>query len=140
MRRGFTLLELCFVVMIIGLLTAITVPTYDILIRRTHQTEARTMLSAIADAQLRHYRDSGSFLSCPASGEIPAPTAPFPKAECWEALHIQPAGEVRYRYSTAPEGSHFVVTAEGDLDRDGEIATLTLQGETLELTIVDGLD
>ena len=140
MRRGFTLLELCFVVMIIGLLTAITVPTYDVLLRRTHQAEARSMLSAIAHAQLQHHRDNGSYLACPASGPIPTPTVAFPTEACWQQLGISMGSTVRYRYGVALTDHSFVVTAEGDLDRDGHHSTLTLQGETLQIDIVDGLE
>ena len=140
MRRGFTLLELCFVIMILSLLVAITVPTYDVLLRRTHQAEARSMLSAIAHAQLQHQRDSGAYLACPATGPIPSPTAEFPTDPCWKKLGITIGGAVRYRYGVDLTDSSFVVTAEGDLDRDGQLSTLTLQGETLQIDIVDGLE
>ncbi|MDG1480243.1 MAG: prepilin-type N-terminal cleavage/methylation domain-containing protein [Myxococcota bacterium] len=79
-RRGLTLLELCFVVMILGVLIAITVPTCDVILRRSHQAEARSMLSASAHAQ--HDRDTGTDLACPASGERPHPTVRFPSAGC----------------------------------------------------------
>lgn len=140
MRRGFTLLELCFVVMIIGLLTAITVPSYDVLLRRTHQAEARSMLSAIAHAQLQYQRDNGVYLSCPATGPVPVPTLEFPSEPCWKQLGITVGSTVRYRYGVELSERSFVVTAQGDLDRDGHHSTLTLQGETLQIDIEDGLE
>ncbi|MFT5680317.1 MAG: prepilin-type N-terminal cleavage/methylation domain-containing protein [Myxococcota bacterium] len=140
MRRGFTLLELCFVVMILGILTAITVPAYDVILRRSHQAEARSMLSAIAHAQLQHHRDTGDYLACPASGDVPVPTARFPEASCWKTLGIQVGGAVRYRYGVEVIDGGFAVTAEGDLDRDGHTSRLTLSGDTLQIDIVDGLE
>ena len=140
MRRGFTLLELCFVISIMGILTALTVPTYDVLLRRAHQSEARSMLSAIAHAQLTHQRDTGTWLACPATGPIPAPTAAFPDEACWKTLGIFPDGPVRYRYGVTLRGEGFIVTAEGDLDRDGQASLLTLEGSSLTITAVDGLE
>lgn len=52
MRRGFTLLELCFVITLIGLLAAVTVPAYDVVHRRALALEAPTMLEAISNAEM----------------------------------------------------------------------------------------
>ena len=71
MRRGFTLIELCFVIAIIAILAAVTVPAYDVLLRRAHSAEARSMMTAIAHAQLQYQRDHGSYLACAATGEVP---------------------------------------------------------------------
>jgi prepilin-type N-terminal cleavage/methylation domain-containing protein len=53
-RAAFTLVELAYVIAILGLLTAIVVPTYDQIYRRARATEPRTMLEAIAYAELQH--------------------------------------------------------------------------------------
>ena len=141
MRRGFTLLELCCVITIISLLTAVTVPAFDVLVRRAHVAEAHSMLPALAHAQLRYQRDHGAFLPCAATGEIPQPTARFPNAEpCWKALGIRIGGEVRYRYGITVTEDNFTITAEGDLDRDGKPSRFTLDGKTQHVDITDELE
>lgn len=140
MQRGFTLLELCFVIMIISLMAAITVPSYDLLLRRTHQSEAVSFLSAIAHAELQHYRDTGAYLPCASEGDIPRVPVAFPAAPCWRALGIEVGGEVRYRYGVTVSQAGFEVTAEGDLDRDGHPSRLTLDGASLRVSIEDGLE
>ncbi len=141
MRRGFTLIELCFVIAIMGLLVAIVVPTYEVLLRRAQAEEAPAMLQAIAHAELQHFRDQGRYLACPATGEIPRGPAPFPNGQqCWQDLGIQVGGEVRYRYGVTMDGGDFLVTAEGDLDRDGAPSRYTLRGRDRSVEIEDGLE
>ncbi len=141
MRRGFTLLELCFVVTLIAALTAISVPVFSVLVARSHAAEARTMVHAIAHAELQHYRDHGAFLACPAAGEIPGPVAAFPDDEpCWEALGVRVGQDVRYRYSVSLEGESYQVLAEGDQDGDGERARFVLDGRELALTVTGELE
>lgn len=43
-QRGFTLIEVLIVVAMIGILTAIALPSYTEFIRRSHRTDARTGL------------------------------------------------------------------------------------------------
>ncbi len=141
MQRGLTMLELCCVVAVIAIVTAMSVPMYDVLVRRARADEARTMLHAIAHAELRHYRDRGGYLACDPGGEIPVPHGRFANDEpCWRELGVQLTGEVRYRYSVALVDDSFVVTAQGDLDRDGSASRFTLHGRDLSLEIEDELE
>jgi prepilin-type N-terminal cleavage/methylation domain-containing protein len=141
MRRGFTLVELAFVVAVIGVLVAATVPTYQALVARARADEARSMLHAIADAELRHFRDQGRFLACEPKGAVPKGAAPFPNNEpCWKALGIVVAAPVRYRYSAALDADSFNVTAEGDLDGDGQPSRFTLKGRTFAIDVQDELE
>lgn len=121
-----------------ALLTAITVPTYQVLIDRTRTEEARSTLQAIAHAELRHFRDQHAYLACPAQGDVPkGPVAFANDADCWKRLGIQVDGVVRYRYSvTAAEGT-FDAVAEGDLDGDGVTSRFTLHGRDLSLDVVN---
>ncbi len=141
MRRGYTLIELSFVLAILAALTAATVPTYELIMRRARAAEPRGVVQAIAHAELRHFRDRGGYLACEATGDLPTTPVPFPNAvPCWRELGVQMTGDVRYRYEVRLDGDSYVVTAEGDLDQDGVIARFTLSGRDLALSIEDELE
>ncbi len=54
-KEGFTLLEVLIVVLIIGVLTAVSLPQYMKAVERARMTEAVTLLANIAQAQGRKY-------------------------------------------------------------------------------------
>lgn len=141
MRAGFTLIEICLTIAIIGLLVAVTAPQLEPLYRRAQAAEATSLLPAIAHAQLQHHRDTGRLLSCPAVGEIPTGPVAFPDQEpCWQKLGVQLSGPTRYRYAVEVEEDWFVVRAEGDLDGDGLSSSYTLDGRTLHISSTHPLE
>jgi prepilin-type N-terminal cleavage/methylation domain-containing protein len=140
-RRGFTILELSCVIAVIAFLTAASVPIYEVLVYRAQADEARTVLRAIAHAELRHYRDRSAFLACDPGGPVPQGAGTFPsEAPCWKALGFQLTGAVRYRYAVTLDGDSFMATAEGDLDKDGTPSRFTLHGRDMEIFVEDELE
>src|SRR5438477_7149999 len=81
-QRGFTLLELLVVILIIGLLTGIVAPRFLGQISRSETTTARAQLDAI-DKALQSYRiDTGRFPNT---------------AQGLKSLVLQPSDESRWR-------------------------------------------
>jgi len=141
MRRGFTLLELSYVIAILAILAALTVPAFDTLLRRARTDEARTNVHAISWAELQYFRDHGTYLACAPTGAIPKVPEAFPTHDpCWKALRLGLAGDVRYRYGVSLDGDSFQVVAEGDLDRDGQTSRFVLHGRDDRLDIQDELE
>ena len=52
-RRGFTLVEILTVIMILAVLAAIAVPSYEKAIERSHVAEARAVLKQMLESKLR---------------------------------------------------------------------------------------
>ncbi|MBL7131775.1 MAG: prepilin-type N-terminal cleavage/methylation domain-containing protein [Candidatus Omnitrophica bacterium] len=55
MRRGFTLLELVIVIVIIAILAALAIPQYMITTERARAAEGLLILDAVRNSQIRYY-------------------------------------------------------------------------------------
>ena len=61
MRRGFTLLELLIVVIIIGILASLALPNFFRGVERARWAEAKSVLGSLRGAQLRYYAQYGAY-------------------------------------------------------------------------------
>jgi len=59
--RGFTLIEMMIVVVVIAILAAIAIPSYRQYVLRSHRVEATTALLALAAAQEKFYLQNDTY-------------------------------------------------------------------------------
>ena len=74
-NRGFTLLELLMVVIIIAILAAIAMPQYFRTVERSRSGEALQVLAAVRGSQLRYYSQYLAYASAVGNLDIDVPTS-----------------------------------------------------------------
>ncbi len=62
-KKGFTLIEMLVVVLIIGILAAIAFPQYEKAVEKSHAAEALMIVRTIADAEKVYYLATGKYTS-----------------------------------------------------------------------------
>lgn len=72
---GFTLLEILIVVVIVGVLATVALPTYSVHIERVRASEGVQLLSALLAAQERYRQENNSYTTVMADLDIELPNA-----------------------------------------------------------------
>lgn len=119
MKKGFTLLELLVVVMIIGILSSIALPQYKKAVEKARVTEGLVVLKALADAQERYLQANPGETGVTKRTQVADVDL---KGGVWWVG----AGNTSDRFAT----EHFVYTLVGDGQIKGERADHPQQNMT----------
>lgn len=118
--KGFTLIELMIVVVIIGILAALAIPRFMRSTTKAKQSEARQLLKQVYTMQ-RAYRQENDNYAC--NGAVASATAPA----AFAVLGVDIGSTARFTYTmTSATQNAFTCTATANLDDDATVDTWTI--------------
>jgi prepilin-type N-terminal cleavage/methylation domain-containing protein len=130
-RKGFTLIELMIVVVIIGILAALAIPRFMKSTTKAKQSECKQLLKQIYTMQHTYrqaantYGDNGVTVAAGAGGTFPE-------------IGVDVQVSAIYTYAIVAGLNTFTATATADLDDDATIDTWTItEAGVLAVTIDD---
>ncbi len=106
-RKGFTLLELLIVIVIVGILASVAITNYPRMVRKAKVAEADGVLGAMRGAEMRYFAENYAYTATSTNLDITIPTS------------------VYFNYTAAANGT---VTATGKGTMAGVKVILTVGG------------
>ena len=133
---GFTLVELMMVVVILGVLAAVAIPSFSRYVRRSKTAEATGNLSKIYMGEVAYFvraaeESSASFVTAPSTfptltpatpptgSKFPAQPTSFTMDTAWSAIGFAIDLPCYYTYGASGSATAYTVISVGDLDGDG---------------------
>ncbi len=115
-ERGFTLLELLMVVIIIAILASIALPQYFRVVERSRTAQALQLLSSIRGSEIRFRAQSATNVYENAAGLPALDVAPIPAAVGWNAPTVTGVGAGSNVQMTRNGGPHTGTFLAVDID------------------------
>ena len=121
--NGFTLVEILIVVVIVGILAAIAIPTYNNYVKKGYATEAKTQIKNIVQAAELYMTENGDF-----------------PPDCWETMKDEGFLEIKksvtnkweFECNFAEEGEGGTISATSTEEMSGG------SGNTVEFDVDNG--
>jgi type IV pilus assembly protein PilA len=117
--KGFTLIELMIVVVIIGILAALAIPRFMRSTTKSKQSEAKQLLKQVYTMQRAYRQEYNSYCLDGAAASAAAPAA-------FARIGVDVMASARYTYTMAAALNTFSCTATANLDDDGTVDTWTI--------------
>ncbi len=124
-RKGFTLIELMIVVVIIGILAALAIPRFMQATTKSKQSEAKQLLKQIYTMERSFRQENGHYAH---NGDAQVAGGSF------DSLGVEIGSNAKYTYTITAAANTFSCTATADLDDDAAVDSWTID-QTGALTV-----
>ena len=137
-ERGFTLIELIVAAVIIAILAAIAIPSYQNYVLKSHRTEAKTALLDLASMEERYFSAQNAYSQNPSEVGYSGATFPVTVGNGYYQVNIYAPG---WAAATAPTGPNtagtpatfaFIATPLGNQVNDSPCAAFILTSGNLQ--------
>lgn len=103
-NHGFTLIEVMIVVVVISILAAIAYPSYQDSIRKTRRTDAKAVLSELAQFMERIYTENNSFTPGGNNPTLPYLASPIDGSPKYYDITIAASSSSSFTLQATPKG------------------------------------